>query len=101
MIKITPSGQTSVVVDGLKSITGLVVDRGSIYILQDEGGFVAPCTGRVLRAGRDGRIDGEPIATGLMFPTAMTLGPNGDLYVSNCGYGGGPGAGQVVRVDLH
>lgn len=101
VIRITPSGQTSVVVDGLKSITGLVVDRGSIYILQDEGGFVAPCTGRVLRASRGGRIDDEPIATGLMFPTAMTLGPDGNLYVSNFGYGGGPGAGEIVRVDPH
>jgi hypothetical protein len=103
VIKITPSGQTSVVVDGLKSITGLVVDRGSLYILEDEEGFVAPCTGRVLRASRSGKLDAEPIASGLTFPTAMTLGPDGNLYVSNFGYffGGGAGMGEVVRVDLH
>jgi hypothetical protein len=103
VIKITPSGQTSVVVDGLKSITGLVVDRGSLYILEDEEGFVAPCTGRVLRASRSGKLDAEPIASGLTFPTAMTLGPDGQLYVSNFGYffGGGAGMGEVVRIDLH
>ena len=102
VIKVTPSGETTIVVDGLKSITGLVVDRGSIYILQDEQGFVAPCTGRVLRAGRNGRLDPEPIATGLTFPTALTLGPDGNLYASNFGYffGGGVGMGQVVRIDL-
>ena len=108
VIKVTPSGQTSVVVEGLKSITGLVVDRGSIYILENAGGFVAPCTGQIVRASRSGRIDPEPIATGLTFPTAMTLGPDGNLYVSDFGYffgdggvGGGAGIGEVVRVDLH
>lgn len=85
VIKVTPGGQTQVVVDGLKSITGLVVDRGIIYILEDEEGFVAPCTGRVLRASCGGRKDPEPIATGLTFPAAMTLGPDGDLYISNFG----------------
>ena len=103
VIKVTPSGQTSVIVDGLKSITGLVVDRGSIYILENAGGFVAPCTGTILRASRSGRIDPEPVATGLTFATAMTLGPDGNLYVSDFGYffGGGAGLGEVVRVDLH
>jgi hypothetical protein len=33
----------------------------------------------------------------------MTLGPDGNLYVSDFGYffGGGAGLGEVVRVDLH
>jgi hypothetical protein len=35
-----------------------------------------------------------------MFPTAMTVGPDGNLYISNFGFGGPPGAGQVVKVDL-
>jgi hypothetical protein len=103
VIKVTPSGETSIVVDGLTSITGLVVDRGSIYILENEGGFVVPCAGRVLRVDRSGNLArAEEIATGLMFPTAMTLGPDGNLYVSNFGYmfGGGAGLGEIVRVDL-
>jgi len=37
------------------------------------------------------------IATGLSFPTAMTIGPDGALYVSNLGFAG-PGAGQILRV---
>jgi hypothetical protein len=38
------------------------------------------------------------IATGLNFPTAMTVGPDGNLYVSVNGLGGPPDAGQVVRI---
>jgi hypothetical protein len=37
------------------------------------------------------------IVTGLTFPTAMTIGPDGALYVSNLGFAG-PGAGQILRV---
>jgi hypothetical protein len=29
----------------------------------------------------------ETIASGLTFPTAMTFGPDGNLYVSNNGFG--------------
>ncbi len=39
------------------------------------------------------------IATGLVFPTAMTIGDDGMLYVSNFGFGFPPGAGQVLRID--
>jgi hypothetical protein len=30
----------------------------------------------------------------------MTFGPDGNLYVSNFGFGAPPGLGQVVRIDL-
>ena len=30
----------------------------------------------------------------------MTFGPDGDIYVSVCGFGCPPGAGEVDRVDL-
>jgi hypothetical protein len=103
VIKVTPGGQMQTVVDGLTSITGLVVSGGSIYILENEGGFVAaPCAGRVLRVPRSGnQAKLDVVATGLFFPSAMTMGPDGNLYVSNFGYGFPAGAGEVVRVDLH
>ena len=49
------------------------------------------------------RSDTPSPSLGLTFPTAMTLGPDGNLYVSDFGYffGGGAGLGEVVRVDLH
>jgi hypothetical protein len=40
----------------------------------------------------------EEIATGLFFPTAMTFGPDGALYVSNVGFG--PPTGEIVRITV-
>lgn len=102
VIKVTPSGQMSTVLDGLTSITGLAVAGGSLYVLENEGGFVAaPCAGRVLRMPRSGNLaQATVVASGFFFPTAMTLGPDGNLYVSNFGYGFPAGAGEVDRVTL-
>ena len=40
----------------------------------------------------------EIIASGLDLPTAMTFGPDGNLYVSNWGFG--PPIGQVLKIEL-
>lgn len=61
--------------------------------------FPTPGTGKVLRIGNSGEID--EIATGLFLPTAMTFGPDGNLYVSNVGFGPPPvGLGQVVKITV-
>jgi sugar lactone lactonase YvrE len=55
-----------------------------------------------LNAGKVVRIDSNgsqtTIVDQLSFPTAMTFGPDGALYVSNFGFGGPPGAGQILRI---
>ena len=66
-------------------------------------GFFAPApftvnSGMVVRLNSVGGWD--TIATGLNFPTALTFGPAGRLYISNFGFRCPPGAGQVVRVDI-
>ena len=67
-----------------------------------DASLYAPCAGRVLRVPRSGnQAKLDVVATGLFFPSAMTMGPDGNLYVSNFGYGFPAGAGEVVRVDLH
>jgi len=38
------------------------------------------------------------VVTGLSLPTAMTFGPDGDLYVSNFGAVAG-NTGEVVRIS--
>jgi len=39
------------------------------------------------------------IAEGFSSPTAMRMGPDGALYISNIGFGGPvPGLGQIYRV---
>jgi hypothetical protein len=35
-----------------------------------------------------------------MFPTGLTMGPDGALYVSNFGFGLPAGAGEIKRVAL-
>jgi hypothetical protein len=101
VIKVTPSGQTNVVLTGLSSLLGIAVQDGKIYVLENQGGFPALCAGRVLRVSHSGNLDKvEVIATGLQHPTAMTFGPDGNLYVSNFGYGFPEGAGQIVRITV-
>lgn len=99
ILKITPSGQVKVVVTGVTTVLGVAFDHeGYMYILENTTGnaFPTPGTGKVLRVTSSGL---EEIATGLSLPTAMTFGPDGDLYVSNIGFGPPPiGLGQILRI---
>jgi hypothetical protein len=105
--KVTPSGQTKVAAPGLTTVVGVAFDaQGQMYALESfthsASGFPDPSaagTGEVVRVNHNGTL--TPIATGLTFPTAMTFGPDGNLYVSNVGFGVPvPGAGQIVRIDM-
>jgi hypothetical protein len=72
---------------------------GLLYVLElsDAAGFPAPGSGKVVRIRYDGTI--EDVATGLSVPTAMTFGPEGELYVSN--WGAAPaGKGQIVKIAI-
>jgi len=104
VFRITPDGQLETVAGGLNAALGIAFDgQGRLYALEAFTGFFAPApftvnTGMVARLNDSGGWD--TIASGLNFPTAMTFGPDGKLYVSNCGFGCPPGAGQVVRIDV-
>jgi len=105
VFKLTPSGQLLEWVNGLTTVLGLAFDHeGTLYVLESmtEPGFPGPTqfnTGRVVRVGRSG--EAEPVVDGLTFPTAMTIGPDGALYVSNLGFGGPlPGLGEVWRITI-
>lgn len=75
---------------------------GTTYILQYAAQFSAqqlryvPFGGEVLRLKADGST--EPVVTNLVFPTSMTFGPDGALYVTNYGNESNDGQGQILRV---
>jgi hypothetical protein len=100
VMKITPLGELTTVFINLSDIVGLAFDKkGRLYVLENTTGnqFPTPGTGKIVRV--DGPNNYTEIATGLSLPTAMTFGPDGNLYVSNLGFGPPPvGAGQVLKV---
>ena len=99
-MKITPLGELTTVFINLSDIVGLAFDeKRPPESPRDTTGnqFPTPGTGKILRV--DGKNNYTEIATGLSLPTAMTFGPDGNLYVSNLGFGPPPvGAGQVLKV---
>jgi hypothetical protein len=101
--KITPSGSIKVVASGLTAVLGVAFDaQGRLYALETDtvAGFSGPSaigSGQVVCVNGDGTLN--TVATGLTFPTGITFGPDGKLYVSNIGFGAPPGAGQIVRIN--
>jgi len=103
ILKLTPSGQVKVAVSGLTAVLGVAFDaRGRLYALETDtvAGFPGPQaigTGQVVCVNGNGTLN--TVATGLTFPTGITFGPDGKLYVSNIGFGAPPGTGQIVRIN--
>jgi sugar lactone lactonase YvrE len=105
---LTPSGNLRVVATGLSKVLGLEIDKhGRFYVLEtsystsDPG--PEPGTGRLLRINQNGSTEVLIDSTSglLTFPTGLTFGPDGALYISNVGFGPPPiGLGQILRVQL-
>lgn len=101
---VTLDGHVSVFATGLTTVLGVAFDRsGRLYALESFTSFPFPAppaagSGKVVRLNASGGWD--DIVTGLTFPTAMTFGEEGDLYISNCGYHCGPGGGNIVRARV-
>jgi len=102
ILKINPAGNVTVAVEGLTTVLGLIIDRRDrMYVLETStvAGDPTPFTGKVIRVDRSGQQ--TEIASGLFFPTGMTLGPDGALYVSNVGFGPPPvGMGEILRITV-
>lgn len=102
--KVTPSGHAIEWATGFSTILGLAFDdRARLYVLEmthgSISGFPEPGKSRVVRLNPDGTRD--IIATGLSFATGMTMGPDGNLYVSNWGFGRPPGGGEIMKITLN
>ncbi|NTS43213.1 ScyD/ScyE family protein [Flavisolibacter sp. BT320] len=99
--KANPAGKIQTVATGFSAILGLVIDQQSrMYVLEMTSGamFPTPGTGRIVKVEPNGSK--EVIVSGLNLPTGMTMGPDGNLYVSNWGFGMPPGGGEIVKVTL-
>lgn len=100
--KVTPSGNIQLREAGLTAILGLVFDnQDRMYVLEMStvAGMPAPNTGKIVRIQPSGQQ--EVIADNLFFPTGMTMGPDGALYVSNKGFGPPiPGFGEILKVTF-
>ncbi len=108
IIKVSPDGSVQDVATGLSAIVGLVIDQRSwMYVLElgDVPFPFAPGLGKIIAISPSGEqtvlVAASTGFTDLTHPTAMTMGPDGNLYVSNKGFGGAPGSGQVLKVTLH
>jgi hypothetical protein len=108
ILEVSRDGHIRVVAEGLTGVLGVAFDsRRRMYVLETStsAGGPKPGDGKVVRVDHP---DGGPhdrdqtvIASGLTFPTAMTFGPNGALYVSHKGFGFPPtGQGQIVRITV-
>lgn len=104
VVLVAPDGTMTDVWTNLTTVTGLVVGPdGSLYAAQMSTGntpeppFFVPGSGTIVR--QTGPDTAEDVATGLMFPISLDLGPDGALYTSVPAVGGQPGSGMVIRVD--
>ena len=101
VFKLTPSGHLKPWATGLTTILGIALDRRHrIYVLETSNapGPPSPGTGDIVRIERSGAQ--TTIVSGLTFPTGMTMGRDGALWVSNQGFGPlTPGFGQILRID--
>jgi hypothetical protein len=99
--QLNPNGRIRVRASGLEKVLGLAFRGGKLYALETATtpGGPTPGTGAIVRV-RAGHA-AETVVSGLVFPTAMTVGPDGAFYVSENGFGFPAGAGRVVRIALH
>jgi hypothetical protein len=94
--KVTPDGKVEIWATGFTGILGISFDkRHRMFVLEtSQGPGPTPGTGRVVRVNSDKTKD--VIIDKLIFPTGMTFGPDGALYISNTGFG--PPTGQILKV---
>jgi hypothetical protein len=100
--KVTPAGTISVVEEGFSTILGIAFDTaGGMYVLENTTGNANPTpgTGDIIRIDPSGNR--RTLVTGLNLPTALEYGPDGNLYVSNWGFGPPAiGGGQILKIKI-
>ena len=100
LYKILPNHTLMKLFDGLTAVIGIVALDGKFYALETStaADFPEPGSGKIVQVSDSGEL--TDILTGLTFPTAITAGSDGALYVSEYGYGDDASLGRVVKVTL-
>lgn len=104
VLKVDPDGTTTTVWTGLTMVVSLVAGPdGALYALEmstentDTPPHSRPGGGRIVKqTGANSLVE---VVTGFDFPIAMSMGPDGALYVSSPAAAFDGAAGTIIRVD--
>jgi hypothetical protein len=95
--RVVPGQAPEVFCSGFNFILDLDFDRhGRLYVLEHTSFPFPTGPGTLYRVKRD--CSKTVVVTGLTNPTSVTIGPDGDAYISN--FGTSPAVGEVIKVDL-
>jgi hypothetical protein len=91
--------------DGLTAVISMVFMDGKLYALETSAvaeDYPTSGNGKIVRVSDSGEL--TDVVTGLSYPTAITAGPDGALYVSEFGFGVDPAKdptpGRILQVRL-
>ncbi|NEU76897.1 ScyD/ScyE family protein [Hassallia byssoidea VB512170] len=100
IFRVGEDGKATVYADGFTQLTDLTFDsKGNLYALQfaNQAFYKGNLDGSLIQIAPDGTRTTLLSGNGLESATALTIGPDGAIYVSS--KGDRPGVGQVLRVD--
>jgi dienelactone hydrolase len=98
--RLNAEGQPEVYADGFTNIVDLAADpSGGFYVLEydADGILTGGDAGALIYLSPDGKTR-TTITDDLVSPTGLTIGEDGDLYISNKGFNAGQG--EVLRLSL-
>ncbi|MHC5738229.1 ScyD/ScyE family protein [Nostoc sp.] len=98
--RVGADGKPSVFADGFTQLTDLEFDpAGNLYALQyaNQSAWKGNFDGSVIKIATDGTRTTLLSGNGLESPSALTIGADGAVYVTN--RGDRPGLGQVLRIE--
>ncbi|MEH2402878.1 ScyD/ScyE family protein [Nostoc sp.] len=98
--RVGSDGQPTVYSDGFTQLTDLTFDpEGNLYALQyaNQSLWKGNVDGSVIKIATDGTRTTILSGNGLESPTGLTIGADGDIYVTN--RGDSPGLGQVLKIE--
>ena len=97
--EVSPDGEVEIFATGFTGILGVAFDKEHrLYVLETSaGGGPTPGTGRVVRINEN--KSRNVIVDKLNFPTGMTFGSDGALYISDTGFG--PPTGKILKVAFN